>query len=376
VRRLFAFVALSGTNESVFVSIGIPTEVAFAKAQQTMIRNLILLAVVTMLALATAWILGDVFVLQNTKSLVDTTQQLAKGELKARTKIAKDTGEFGLLAIAIDEMAEALSERETERDLAENNMHNYAADLERSNRDLLDFANIASHDMQEPLRKIQIFGDLLQSRYASVLDEQGRGYIQRMQGAAYRMQNLLLGLLAYSQISTKGEPFSTVDLDEVVKNVLTHLEVLILEQNAEISVENLPSIQGDETQMHQLMQNLISNAIKFRAPNRAPVIHISCPEAFGQDPFTSDNSQCKPACQIHIRDNGIGFDERYKEKIFLPFQRLYGRSKYDGTGLGLAICEKIVTRHGGSITAQSQPGQGSTFIISLPKQQSPGGVNS
>ncbi len=304
---------------------------------------------------------------------LETTQQLAAGELGARTAIATDGGEFGLLATAIDEMAEALADREAERNRTEQIMHEYAADLERSNRDLLDFANIASHDMQEPLRKILIFGDLLQARYTSVLDTRGRDYIQRMQNAAQRMQALLTGLLAYSRISTSGEPFSPVDLNEVAKDVLTHLELQIEDQKAQIRLDKLPIIQGDETQMHQLLQNLISNALKFHAPDRAPLIHIFKQEPLGPGLDGGEGSQANGLFEIHISDNGIGFDERYREKIFLPFQRLFGRSQYEGTGLGLAICEKIVIRHGGSITAHSQPGAGSTFIISLPKHPSLGG---
>ncbi len=372
IRRLFAFVALSGTNESVFISIGIPADLAYAEAGQTMTRNLILLAVVTLLALGTAWVLGDVFVLKKTQALVNTTQQLAAGQLDARTRMAKDGGEFGLLAEAIDEMAESLAAREAERNRTAQVMQEYAEDLERSNRDLLDFANIASHDMREPLRKILIFGDLLETRYTPVLDERGRDYIHRMGEAARRMQALLTGLLAYSRISTKGEPFSEVNLDEVAKNVLAHFEVQIEEQKAQIQLEKLPTIQADETQMHQLLQNLISNALKFHAPDRAPIVQISYhtirPESTADGRPPQD-----PRLEIHISDNGIGFDEKYKGKIFLPFQRLYGRSQFEGTGLGLAICEKIVTRHGGCITAQSKPGQGSTFIISLPNHARPAG---
>lgn len=365
-QRLFAFTPIRNTNDSVFVSIGIPEEVAFAEVIQTTTRNLVLLGVVTVLALAAAWFLGEIFILRQTKTLMNTTERLAAGDLSARTQITHLPGEIGQLARAFDDMAESLAQREAERSQAERAMKEYAADLERSNRDLQDFANIASHDLQEPLRKIQVFSDLLQMRYSEELDERGVEYIKRMQEAARRMQSLIQDLLIYSRISTRSQPIQVVDLRQVANEVLSDLVLQIEQSGAQVNIGSLPVIEADAFQMHQLMQNLLSNAIKFHQQDQPPVVSVNC--EIIQPPDNQDNGSApvRPVCQIKIVDNGIGFDDKYMDRIFLPFERLHGRSEYQGTGMGLAICRKIVERHGGSISAQSSPGNGATFIVNLP----------
>ena len=364
--RLFAFTPISGTDNSAFVSIAIPENVAFAEVNRTTNRNLLLLGLVTVLALAAAWFLGEVFILRQTNTLMTTTERLAAGDLSARTEIAHLPGEIGQLARAFDDMAESLAQREQERSQAERAMKEYAANLERSNRDLQDFANIASHDLQEPLRKIQVFSDLMQMRYSDSLDERGQEYLERMQEAAGRMQSLIQDLLTYSRISTRGQPFEAVDLGQVTSEVLSDLMLQIEQTSAEVNVEPLPTIEADAIQMHQLMQNLISNALKFHKDGQSPIVSIRA-EVFAK-PDTSGNgsSPDQQICQIEISDNGIGFDDKYLDRIFLPFERLHGRSDYRGTGMGLAICRKIVERHDGSISAKSSPGQGATFIVNLP----------
>lgn len=249
-------------------------------------------------------------------------------------------------------------------------MKAYAEELERSNRDLQDFANIASHDMQEPLRKIQIFSDLLQSHYASELDERGVDYLQRMQSAAGRMQYLIDDLLSYSRIATRAQPFTLVDLNEITKDVLLDLDVQIEQTNASIEVDNLPSLEADPIQMNQLIQNLLSNALKFHKADQPPEIKISA--QVNTRGSTSASSKDGRFCEITIEDKGIGFDEKYAERIFNPFQRLHGRDEYEGSGMGLAICRKIVERHGGVIHAKSEKGKGSSFIVSLPLRQPKG----
>ena len=364
--RLFAFTPIRGTDDSVFVSIGIPENVAFAEVNQTTTRNLILLGIVTILALGAAWFLGEVFVLRQTKTLMTTTERLAAGDLSARTEIAHLPGEIGQLARAFDEMAESLAQREEERSQAERSMKEYAANLERSNRDLQDFANIASHDLQEPLRKIQVFSDLLQMRYSESLDERGQEYLVRMQDAARRMQSLIQDLLTYSRISTRGQPFAAVDLNQVIGEVLSDLVLPIEQSAARVNVEPLATIEADATQMHQLLQNLISNALKFHKHGQPPLVSIRSKILESPGAPGNGSSADQRTCQIEISDNGIGFDDKYLDRIFLPFERLHGHSEYQGTGMGLAICRKIVERHDGSISAQSSPNQGATFIVRLP----------
>jgi light-regulated signal transduction histidine kinase (bacteriophytochrome) len=227
--------------------------------------------------------------------------------------------------------------------------------LESKNKALQEFAFIASHDLSEPLRKIQTFGSLLEAKSADRLHEQERDYIIRMTGAANRMQELLDALLRYSRVDTQGRDFVPVKLKEIVQTVTTDLEVPINKIGAHVEIGSLPIIQGDPYQWRQLFQNLIANAVKYHRTEGNPVIKL-----YGEE---NDGTG-----RIFVEDNGIGFDEKYLDKIFQPFQRLHGRHEYPGTGIGLAICKKIVERHGGTITAKSTPGKGSTFIVTLPRQ--------
>lgn len=376
VSRLYAFTPLWSTEGNVFVTISIPSNVAYAEANQTMLRNLALISGATVLALIAAWILGEAFILRQTRTLLAATQRLASGHLETRTDIPYNQGEIGQLAQSFDQMAVSIEQREIERDQAEAAMKAYAEELERSNRDLQDFANIASHDLQEPLRKIQIFSDLLQAHYKSVLDERGVDYLQRMQSAAIRMQNLIDDLLSYSRIATKAQPFTRVDLNSIVKDVLLDLDMQIENTKAQIEVEKLPTIEADPTQMNQLIQNLVSNALKFHKAEQPPVVKISAQTGI-KEPTSSgaeDGRMDGKYCHIIIQDNGIGFDKKYAERIFNPFQRLHGREKYEGTGMGLAICRKIVERHGGWINAEGKKGEGAAFIVTLPLRQ-PAGDN-
>ena len=245
----------------------------------------------------------------------------------------------------------------------------YSQELARSNAELQQFASIASHDLQEPLRKIQAFGNRLQEKYGEALSEQGADYIKRMQNAAQRMQILIDDLLVFSRITTKAQPFVAVNLANVAKEVLSDLEVLIQQTGAHVELGELPTINADPLQMRQLLQNLIGNALKFHRENEAPRVKIYS-QIHGNREQLTENSPDTHFYQITVEDNGIGFDQKYCDRIFQVFQRLHGRSEYEGTGIGLAICRKIVERHGGSITAESTPSQGAKFIVTLPVHQS------
>lgn len=253
------------------------------------------------------------------------------------------------------------------RGLQETNLH-----LSRSNQNLEQFAYIASHDLQEPLRKIQQFSDLLKTRYATSEGDE-LVYLERMQVAASRMSLLIKDLLAFSRISTGQVAQAPVSLANVIQVAQENLSVAIGETNAHIQVGTLPTIPGDESQLGQLFQNLLSNALKFRRadPSGAwisPQIQISAHTVLATDLPIS----VKPVRQanayylIRVTDNGIGFEEKYTDRIFQVFQRLHGRNEFAGTGVGLAICQKVVTNHGGAITAIGRPGQGATFCVYLP----------
>lgn len=368
VRRLYSVTPMEGGDDRVFVALGIPEGIAFAEANRTLLRNMLILGLMTTLAVAAAWLLGDLLILRKTSALLAATRRLAAGDLEARSGISHDGGELSQLALAFDQMADSIRQRETERDKAEAAMREYANELMRSNRDLQDFANIASHDLQEPLRKIQTFSDLLQERYQAELDERGRAYIQRITDSAQRMQALILDLLIYSRVTSRGQPFERVDLNQSVRSVLNDLELQIEETQARIDRGHLPTIEADATQMRQLLQNLLSNALKFRNNGEPPRIKISA-RVYDEVPARQRSDRPVQCCELKVADNGIGFEQRYLDRIFQPFQRLHPRSEYQGTGMGLAICRKIVERHGGSITAQSRPGEGATFIVRLPVQQ-------
>ncbi|MBL6449509.1 CHASE3 domain-containing protein [Fulvivirga sp. 29W222] len=242
-------------------------------------------------------------------------------------------------------------------------------ELKKSNENLEQFAYVASHDLQEPLRKIRAFGDRLVTKYAETLDERGLDYVSRMQGAAERMQSLIDDLLKYSRVARNIKSFAKVELNEVVDEVLGDLEVRIREHHAEIMVDQLPVIDGDNMQLRQLFQNLISNAIKFTPDDRSPLIIIKGKCIKGaeiKEQFDVNSNPMEYFVEIKIKDNGIGFDSKYAERIFNIFERLHGRNQFKGTGIGLAISQKVVQNHGGIIKASSKKGDGATFTIILP----------
>lgn len=282
---------------------------------------------------------------------------------KTRSRFAEE--DLALMKTVTDEVAVAmerirlLDELRQSRDELELRIAERTVELEKRNQELQDFAFVASHDLQEPLRKIRTFGEMLGKKFMPSLGAEGRDYIQRMQRAAMRMQSLLESLLSYSRVTTKAQPFTATDLRKSVQGALANLEILIREKHAVVQVDSLPTVEADRSQMIQLFQNLVGNALKFQEGDEGPRVRI----------FTGKSTN--PSMhEIYIEDNGIGFDQRYVDKIFLPFQRLHGRSaSYEGVGMGLAICKKIVERHGGEIQAKSEPGKGSTFIVTLPAKR-------
>lgn len=250
--------------------------------------------------------------------------------------------------------------------------------LKRSNDSLQQFAYIASHDLQEPLRKVHSFGSLLKSRYAESLGD-GVDLIARMQKAAERMQTLINDLLAYSRLSNQTESFEPVDLNEVMAGILEDLEAVITDKKALVTIDSLPVVQGNPSQLRQLFQNLLSNALKFNKPDERPAVTIRCQPAprpqIDPDALTMLPADVEHFWQIQVKDNGIGFDQGYRERIFEAFQRLHGpNSAYAGSGIGLALVKRVAENHGGLIEAHSQPGEGAEFTLYLP--QSPSGISS
>jgi PAS domain S-box-containing protein len=248
----------------------------------------------------------------------------------------------------------------TEKKLAEDRVKEYAAQLEKRNKDLEEFTYVASHDLKEPLRKIIAFGDLLSLSCKASVDPKATEYVGRMQDAANRMMSLIDDLLQLSRVGTDLSEFTYTDLNEIVDRVLQDLEPSIVEKNASIMVDNLPSLAVKPLQMQQLFQNLIANALKFNDKEIPTITITSTPLPKGDYPGEYQ--------RIFVKDNGIGFDQEYSERIFEAFHRLHGRSTYSGSGIGLAICKKIVELHDGNISATGEKGEGATFIIDLPEQ--------
>lgn len=256
----------------------------------------------------------------------------------------------------------------SERTRTESALKKRAQELAASNAELEQFASVASHDLQEPLRKIQAFGDRLRSQDSDALGAQSLDYIARMKSAASRMQTLIDDLLNFSRISSQARPFVTTNLNEVVKDVVTDLEIRIEDVGATLEIDDLPTIDADPSQTRQLFQNLIGNALKYHREDVDTVIEIfstSHKNQFGdQGWIVSDYT-------ITVADNGIGFEQKYVDRIFAVFQRLHGRGKFSGNGIGLAVCRKIVERHGGVISARGILGEGSEFAVTLPQTQTP-----
>jgi PAS domain S-box-containing protein len=249
----------------------------------------------------------------------------------------------------------------SERVRSEQALERQAEELARSNEELEQFAYVASHDLQEPLRKIRAFGERLEAKYRDSLGEQGQDYLARMGSAAERMQQLIEDLLTFSRVTTKAQPFERVDLGKVARGVISDLEIRVEQSGGSVDVDPLPSLEADPLQMRQLLQNLIGNSLKYRSEEVPPSVRIS-------SRIHTDRAG-RRWCELSVADNGIGFDEKYLDRVFGLFQRLHSRSHYEGTGMGLAICRKIAERHGGRITARSKPGKGSTFLVTLPLTQ-------
>lgn len=285
-------------------------------------------------------------------------------------KIAKIPPEMGhLISIILHNTANALENGGLYKLLSEQNknleeivkartleLENKAFELKRNIQELKDFTFIASHDLQEPLRKVICFGERLRVNYDELLDDRAKDYITVMEKASVRMQKLIDGLLQLSRVTTKGTQFEPTRLEVVVKDVLSDMESTIAKSRAQIIVGDLPTVAADEIQMRQLFTYLTSNAVKFHKKGVPPEISIASHD-LGNGYW-----------EILVNDNGIGIDEKHCDRIFKPFERLHGRNEREGIGMGLALCQKIVTRHGGTISVKSKPDNGATFIITLPEQ--------
>jgi signal transduction histidine kinase len=265
-----------------------------------------------------------------------------------------ETGLVRPYSLLFRDLKQSQEELKKSHEELETRVRERTAQLERSNAELRELTYVASHDLQEPLRKIQVMGSRLLHKLEGTIDEHSRDYLQRMQRSASRMQALIDAMLTYSRLTTEKRGFSRVPLDEVVRDAVSRLQKTLDETGGRVHVEALPELVVEPSTLREMFVHLMGNALKFRREDTEPFVKVySGPVLDGK-------------AQIFVEDNGIGFEPRYLDRIFAPFQRLHDLSRYGGIGIGLTICRKIIESHGGTITARSTPGQGSTFIVTLP----------
>jgi len=301
-----------------------------------------LLSVITSLALV---VMLSRMTIRPLAQLTEAARQLEESNNAVTVSDDGRTDEVGALTRTFNRMVKAIKEREIERDKA-------LERLEVSNAELKQFAYVAAHDLKEPLRTISNYLSLLGERLEGKLDEKGERFWKTVVDSSHRMDSLISGLLTYAKLGNKALAPQPVDMNEVVSKVVGDLKVVVAESGAKVEQHNLPLVYADSTQMGQLLQNLVANGIKFRGGNE-PKVDIGA-------------NRVSNGWMFYVRDNGIGFDMQFQDRIFLIFQRLHGRDEYAGTGLGLAVCKRIVERHGGKIWAESKEGEGSTFYFTLP----------
>ena len=344
------------------VLVSEPLSSAYAPLDSFMLQAVPAVGIVTALAALLGILLAG-SVVRPIRRLTTDARELGRGNLDYRTKV-RGHGEVGRLAQVFNGMAENLKKVTASRDefdseirerrQAEESLKAALADVERSNRELEQFAYVASHDLQEPLRMVSSYTQLLSQRYADKLDKDAAEFIGYAVDGANRMQRLIQDLLSYSRVTTRGREPERVDAHAALGAALANLQTLIEETGALVVNGDLPTVKADVTQLTQVFQNLIGNAVKFRKAEEPPRVRVEAVP--GPDGFHT----------FSVADNGIGIDPAYFEKIFVIFQRLHGRGEYPGTGIGLALCRRIIERHGGRIWVESAPDRGATFRFTLP----------
>lgn len=375
VQRLYGFLPIRHLDGDVdaYVAVGIPTAVAYRDADRLLWRNLLVLALAAALAGATAWAGTDVVVLRQFRTLIAEAHRLAGGEFGARTGLRHDHGEVGQLARAFDEMAASLERADHARGRAETDLRHLNAELEQRvhvrtaelqkvnaaleavNEELTNFAYVVSHDLKAPLRAIGSLSDWLSTDYSERLDAQGQDYLRLLRQRVRRLDGLIDGILQYSRIGRVRETVVPVRLQRLVEEVV---DTLHPPEHVRVTLENpLPTVKAEPTRMHQLFQNLIANAINYLDKPEGD-IRIGC---------APDGDMWR----FHVADNGPGIDPAQYDKIFQLFQTLQPRDRVESTGVGLAIVKKIVDLFGGRVWVESEPGAGSTFFFTLPRDTAP-----
>lgn len=367
VPRLYAVTPIrDGNAPSLFVSVGIPVHVSFARADFILVRNLTVLSLVGLLTLAAARFYGQRYILKPVVALVAAAKRLADGDLKARSGISYGGGELSQLARAFDGMADTLEKRQVEIERAqaainqinselEQRVKDRTAQLEGLNRELEAFSYSVSHDLRAPLRHIDGFAQMLRKNSVGALDEKSTRYLGVIGDSAKRMGNLIDDLLAFSRMGRREISDVVVDTGALIREIIAELETDLRGRSIEWSIADLPQIRGDSAMLRVVWVNLISNAVKYTRPKEAARIEIGF----------ENNSSTETI--FYIRDNGVGFDMQYADNLFGVFQRLHRDAEFEGTGIGLASVRRVINRHGGRTWAEGQLNEGASFYFSIPK---------
>ncbi len=352
--RLFAFARLSPPWQEMRVYLGLPRDWAVGKVNQDLRRNLIWLGLVAILALAAAWFGAGLVIVRPVRKLRHLTDRLAAGNLTVRIGPAYSAGELGLLAQDFDRMAAALQERDADLLKTAAELRQRAQELTAANQELENFTYSVAHDLRAPLRSMGGFARILLEDYPDTLDADGQRYLNIIQQGARKMGQLIDDLLALARLGRKELGLTRLDMAELARAVFDELKAAYPERNLQIEVQPLPAVLGDRVMFRQLLTNLLDNAIKFTQDRESALIRVS---GWSEG---KENIYC-------IKDNGVGFDMRYANKLFEVFQRLHPEEEFGGTGVGLAIVKRVIDRHGGRVWAESKVGEGATICFALPK---------
>ncbi len=352
--RLFGFVPLTDTGSGPFLAVSIPRSIALAEVNEVLRRNLLTLLAVAMLLFAASWVLTSRLVLRPVQRLVQTTRRVGAGDLEARTGMAKDGSEIGQLARAFDEMGQYLLQQSIAREQADRELRGRTSELEAANRELESFSYSVSHDLRAPLRAIDGFSQVILEEYADKLDDEGKRYLGIVRANSQKMAQLINDLLAFSRLGRKALDVTEVDIASLVREIIGECMAEAGDRAIEWKIAELPSTSADRALIRQVLLNLMANAIKFTRPREKAVIELGTSDGKGETVY-------------FVRDNGVGFDMRYRDKLFGVFQRLHSDNEFGGTGVGLAIVQRIIHRHGGRVWAESKPDEGATFYFTLPK---------
>lgn len=360
-QRLFAFARLSPPWHELLVAIGLPREWALGLVNRELWRNLMWLAAVAMLALAAARFGANIFIIQPVARLLAVTRRLSEGDLTARSGALYKEGELGQLALAFDQMAASLQEREAELNKAAAELRQRIGELDRrslelaaANKELENFTYSVAHDLRAPLRAMGGFARVLLEDYPDRLDAEGERYLHVIHQEARKMGQLIDDLLALARLGRKEMTLAAIDMDELVKAIIAESKAAHPQRKLQIGLQPLPEAWGDKVMLRQLLFNLLDNAVKFTQGREPALIEVSGWSEGRENIYG-------------VKDNGVGFDMKYVDKLFEVFQRLHADEAFEGTGVGLAIVKRVIDRHGGRVWAEGKVNEGASFYFAIPK---------